>query len=229
MWRMTPRLATATLTATFGLALSFATAPKVEAASVQTYAYDTSGSISGPSGDVPITFVPQSSTGMLTTPGSVVLGEFLTNPLPSTATLTYNDTPFTIDLNIGALNPKSFTSSPNYYAQYEISGVLNGTIGGDGSSSMMATVSSITAVSGTYPPPFPISDLVISAQGIAAPDGSSQGVTMLTGQVLVAGTPPPLGLGNPTPTPEPSTIAIFGLALAGWACHRRLRAKRTGV
>jgi PEP-CTERM motif len=230
MWRMTPRLATATLTATLAFAFAFATAPTSQAASVQTYAYNTWGSISGPSGDVPISFDPQSSTSILTTPGSVVLGEFITNPLPPTATLTYNNTAFSITLNIGAINPNSLSSGPVNDFLYNISGVLNGTIGGDGTSSMMATVTSITAGSSSTPP-FPISDLVIGTQGIGAPSGSAQGVTMLTAQILVAGLPISSGSGpsNPNPTPEPSTIAVFGLALAGWAFHRRTnsRAKAT--
>jgi PEP-CTERM motif len=230
MWRMTPRLATATLTATLALAFAFGADPKVEAATVQTYAYNTSGSISGPSGDVPITYDPQATTSMLSTPGSVNLGEFVTNPLPTTASLTYNDTPFTIFLSVGAFNPNSSTSGPIDNAIYTISGMLNGTISGDGTSSMMATVTSITAGSEPAIPPFPISDLVIAAQGVAAPNGGSQGITMLTGQVLVAGNPvpPPLGLGSPTPTPEPSTIAVFGLALAGWACRRLVRSRAKG-
>jgi PEP-CTERM motif len=228
MWRMTPRLATATLTATLALAFAFGADPKVEAATVQTYAYNTSGSISGPSGDVPITYDPQATTSMLTTPGSVNLGEFVTNPLPTTASLTYNNTPFTILLNVGAFNPNDSFTPPINSFEYQISGTLNGTINGDGTSSMMATVTSITGVGSSSTPPFPISEFTIAAQGIAAPNGSSQGITMLTGQVLVAGDPPPLGLGSPTPTPEPSTIAVFGLALAGWACRRLVRSRAKG-
>jgi len=227
MWRMTPRLATATLTATLALAFLFGNAPKAKAASVQSYAYDTSGGISGPGGFVPISFDPQSATSTLTTPGSIILGQFMTNPLPSTATLTYNDTPFTIALNLGVQGSTNISNSNSVY-QYQISGVLNGMIGGDGSSSMMATVTSITGSGLTTSPPFPISDLVIAAQGIAAPNGSQAGITVLTGQVLIAGNalPPPLGVGSPTPTPEPSTFAVFGIALVGWACHRRSKAKR---
>jgi PEP-CTERM motif len=232
MWRMTPRLATATLTAT--LALTFSTAPGVEAAtmqaaaSVQTYSYSTSGSISGPSYDVPISFTPESGGGMLTTPGSVVLGQFTTGLLPSTATVTYNNTPFTIDLNVSAVNssngyyyPPYYGYNPNVYT-YVISGVLNGSFSGDGTSNMMAMITGITG-SGTgqaTSPPFPISDLQVNLpQGIAGPNGFTQGVTTITAQVLVA------GIGLPSPAPEPSTIAVFGLALAGWACHRRRRAR----
>ena len=217
MWRMTPRLATATLTAM--LAIAPATAPEARAASVQTYAYNTSGSISGPS-NAPITFQPESSTTTLATPGSVVLGQFITNPLPTTASLAYNDTPFSVTLNVGGFNSTSPQTGPVNDTLYTISGVLNGTVSGDGTSSMMATATSISTTGAYSTPPFPISDLVISSQGIVAPNGSTAGVTTLTARVTAAGSPIP---GLPAPAPEPSTIAILGLALAGWAGCRRSR------
>jgi hypothetical protein len=223
MWRMTPRLAIATLTATLAFALE--AAPEAMAATVQSYSYTTFGDISGMTGVQPIEFQGVYNGGTLTTPGSVTLGQFITNPLPATATLTYNDTPFTIDLNVKPMSPANFVPGNNFNTlgyEYVISGVLNGSITGNGISSMMATVTSITGNDfglGTTPP-FPISDLqVIAPQGIVAPNGSIDGVTTLTGQVTV-GDP-----GLPTPAPEPSTIAVFGLALAGWAYRRRSRAR----
>ena len=229
MWRMTPRLATATLTATLALALSIPAVPQARAASVQSYSYTTSGGIDGPSGS-PITFNPQSYSSTLTTPGSFVLGSFTTSPLPPTATLTYNNTPFTIDLNIA---PAGSYVYPYYYGysynpsayQYQISGVLNGSItgatSGSGSSSMFATITSVTGsgLGSTTTPPFPVSDLQFNfPQGIAAAVGSNPSTTTLAGQVTIAGVPL-----LPAPAPEPSTIAVFGLALAGLACRRQLR------
>jgi PEP-CTERM motif len=226
MWRMMHRIATATLTATLALAFAPATAPRAEAAAVQSYSDQTSGTISG-TNTGPITFNPQLYPSQFTTPGTIVIGAFVTNPLPATATLTYNNTPFMIDLNVGATAGFQYYGvgygyNPNTY-QYQISGVLNGSIGGDGTSSMIATVTSITG-SGSglaTTPPFPIADLVISPQGIAAPIGSTEGYTTFTGQVLVAGLP--------SPAPEPSTIAVFGLALAGWACRTRSKARARRV
>jgi hypothetical protein len=229
MWRPTPRLATATLTATLAFAFALATCPLAGAASVQTYAYDTSGSISGPSGNVPITFQPETYTSSLATPGSVVLGDFITNPLPSTATLTYNNTPFSITLYVGSFNVPNSYAGPANETAYKISGMLNGTIGGDGSSSMMATVNAVTTL-GSGTPPFPVSDLVFSTQGIAAPNGSQEGITAFTAQILVAGLPISSsssggGPGSPKTAPEPSTIAVFGLALAGFAWRQRSRSR----
>lgn len=234
MWRMMPRLAIATLTAT--IALACLAAPKAGASAVQSYAYTTTGSIDGPGGNTPISFTPTYS-GTLTTPGSINLGSFVTNPLPPTATLIYNNTPFTIDLNVSAVGtyPSAYGNygynygynygTPTY--QYVISGKLNGSItgatSGSGTSSMFATITSISGNglgTGTAPP-FPISDLVVNLpQGIAAAVGSNQSYTMLTGQVIVAGLP------LPAPAPEPSTFAVFGVALAGLAYRRaRSRAK----
>ena len=225
MWRMTPRLATATLTAT--LALAFSAAGKAEAAALQSYSYSTSGSISGMSGDQPIQFWGAPVGGTLTTPGGFALGEFITNPLPASATLTYDHTPFTIDLIVrDALAPNSAGpgSSPSYFdADYKISGVLNGSITGAGSSDMMATITSISATAGGVggTPPFSASDLQITApQGIIAPNGQNPGFSTLMGQVLVPGLP--------APAPEPASIAVFGVALAGWACCRRSRPKAKG-
>ena len=211
MWRMTPRLAIATLTAT--LALAVAHAPKADAAA--TYSYTTTGSVSGMSGSVPIQFFGLSGTGSLTTPGAFTLGEFVTNPLPPTGTLTYDHTPFTIDVVVH--------DATNYYnTDYKITGELNGSITGAGFSDMLATATSVTAVAGGVSgiPPFPASDLAIVApQAINAPDGSGAGFTTLTGQVLIS------GLGPPSPTPEPTSIAVFGAALGGWLIRRRSRSK----
>ena len=68
-------------------------------------------------------------------------------------------------------------------------------------------------------PPFPPTDLSIAPQGIVAPytPTYTDGITTVYAQVAV--------LGLPSPAPEPSTIAVFGLALAGWAYRRRSRAR----
>jgi hypothetical protein len=218
MWRMTPRLATAALTAT--LALAALSAPKAQASAVQSYSYSTTASL----GDVsngPITLTGVSIYGnQLTTPGAFMLGNFTTNPLPSTATLTYNHTPFTIDLKV---QPAGFSGynygTPSY--DYIIHGELNGSIT-NGSSQMVASITSISGSGSGFnaTPPFPIDALKIALpQGIAAPNGYSYGQTPLIAQVMVAGVP------IATPTPEPTSVAAFAAALAGWGLRRRLRAR----
>jgi hypothetical protein len=217
MWRMMPRLATATLT--FILALALSHAPEVKAATAQSnaadpsYSYTTTGSISGMTGTQPIQFYGLYGSGTLnpTTPSPI--GQFITSPLPATATLTYNNTPFVIDLNV-VTAPGS--PIPNY--DYQITGRLNGYITGDGHSTMMAYVTSITGNdygTGTIPP-FPISELQLSAPlMIAAPNGETSGFSTLTGQLNIPNLPPPLG------APEPASVVLFGTALAGWFFHRR--------
>jgi hypothetical protein len=218
MWRTMPRLATATLTITMALAVS--TTAEIEAATVNpntpastySYSYTTDGSISGMTGRQPIEFYSLSSTINATTPFSI--GLFVTNPLPATARLTYDNTPFVIDLKVP-------TSTGSAY-DYNIAGVLNGSINGVGKSNMYVYITSITGIGDT--PPFPVSELQINApQKIAAPSGENDGFTTLTGQLVIPGLPPPLG------APEPASIVVFGTALAGWLVHRRRSRSKAGL
>jgi hypothetical protein len=218
MWRMMSRLATATLTAT--LALAAASAPKVDASTIQStdptpppYLYITTGSISGMAGNEPIEF--KGTLGALNTTSATSLGEFITNPLPPTATLTYNNTPFVIDLNV-----VTAPGSPIPTYDYQITGVLNGSISGNGSpSSMFASITSITGNDfGTgATPPFPISSLLINGSlQIAAPDGDTKGVSQLMGVLDASSLPPPVL------APEPASVVMFGTVLAGaWLIQRR--------
>jgi hypothetical protein len=217
MWRMMPRLATSTLTFTLALALSHA--PEVKAATAQsfaaepTYSYTTTGSISGMTGTQPIEFYGLYGHGTLnpTTPSAI--GQFITSPLPATATLTYNNTPFVIDLNV-----VTAPGSPIANYDYQIKGVLNGSITGNGQSNMMAYVTSITGNDyGTgATPPFAVSELQLNAPlKIAAPKGETSGFSTLTGQLNIPNLSPPLA------APEPASVVLFGTALAGWFVHRR--------
>ncbi len=227
MWRMMPRLAIATLLAATILA------GEADASAVQSYLYNTSGDIDGNSGSgygFPISFSPQSGPAMLTTPGTFTLGSFTTSPLPTGATLMYDNTPFTINVYVGQVpnnngnyyggyNP--YYPGYNYFSSsyaYKISGVLNGNLQGDGTSTLFPTITSVTG-SGNgsdATPPFPVSDLKFNLpQGIAAPNGTTYGMTTLSAFVDVTGNP------LPAPAPEPTSVAAFALALAGWAWKRR--------
>lgn len=204
-------------------------AADARAAAVQSYMYSTSGSIAGTPGSgygYPISLSTQGDA-MLTTPGTFVLGTITTSPLPTGATLTFDDTPFTIDLGVGAVP----TGSSYYYGYpygyygfnpaytYQISGVLNGALK-DGISTLFPTITSVTGVGST--PPFDPADLKFNLQGIAAPVGTTYGTTTLTASVAVAGNP------LPSPAPEPTSVAIFAAALAGFAWNRRRgRTKRS--
>jgi hypothetical protein len=214
MWRMTPRLATAALTAT--LALAALTAPEAQASSVQSFNYTSSGTISDSSGPAPISFQGVTTPGTLTTPGSFILGEFISmGTLPPSATLTYNNTPFTIDVLVNA-SPIGGSSNGSYY-DYKLSGFLNGSITGAGWTNMMATVTTIGgSPSGpTVMPPFDVSELTVAfPQGITAPMNGNNGISLLTAQVLPA-----------VPAPEPTSMAAFAVGLVGWGLRRRLRAR----
>jgi hypothetical protein len=186
---------------------------------VESYGYTSYGEIANQTGVTPISFTGVNGTQTLTTPGTFTVGTFDTlNILPTTATLTYNNTPYTIDLNV-----TSGTGTGVY--TYVISGNLNGSISGDGTSNMVATVSSITGQSnsssaGMTTPPFPVSDIQINVpQGINAPNmnTNSDGYTTLYGQVVTGSGP-----GLPSPAPEPASIAIFAVGLVGWGLRRRM-------
>jgi hypothetical protein len=190
------------------------------ASTVQSYNYSTDGTIDNQTGVAPITFIGVSSQ-TLTTPGTFSLGQFdAVNILPSSATLTYNNTPFTINLNVG--NGTGFTTT------YVFSGTLNGWITGSGGSDMVATVSSITGgpaagFSSPTSPPFPASDIVMPApQAINAPNAlaGTDGLTSLYAQTIPV-------LIDPIPAPEPASIAVFGLGLAAFVIRRRLTRSRS--
>ena len=221
MGRMTPRLAVATL---------FATAVftgQADASAIQSYMYNTTGDIDGTSGSgygYPISFASQNNNSMLTTPGNFTLGTFTTSPLPTGATLSYDHTPFTINVNVGPVSPNG-SNNYGYYNpypyynnfstaySYTIHGTLNGTLMGDGTSTLFPRITSVTGSGVT--PPFPASDLKFDLQGIAAPVGTTYGSTTLTARVDVTGSP------LPAPAPEPTSVAIFAAALAGFAWNRR--------
>jgi len=224
MRRMTPRLATAALLAALAL-LASSGSRAADAATVQAYAYSTTGDIDGMSGHPPIEFLDQSAQGTLAAPGTFILGSFRANPLPASATLTYDNTPFTIDLHVldKRLPGVAYFPEMSYDSDIKISGVLNGSITGAGVSSMYATVTSVADVAdrGFFgEPPFPVSDIkVVLPQGIAAPDGKSAGMALLAAQVILPGFP------LPAPAPEPTSIAVFAAALAGWALRKKARAR----
>lgn len=200
---------------------------EVSASAVQSYNYTDWGSIDNRAGVAPIYFNGSYSAQSFTTPGTISLGQFDTAAiLPSSATLTYNNTPFTISLNVFTTSATGFNAP---YYTYQINGTLNGSITGAGGSTMVASVSSITGISdyvnGVWTtPPFPVAELQVNApQGINAPNGYNDGITPLYAQVNPT-------LLNPVPAPEPASIAVFGVGLAAWGIRRRIiRSKRPSI
>ncbi|WP_435020623.1 PEP-CTERM sorting domain-containing protein [Tundrisphaera sp. TA3] len=211
MWRTTTRLATSTLIATLALLAT----SEARAAAVKSYSYTTIGSVGAPAstsdyaGSVgPIGFDGVVS-GTMTTPGYFNLGAFTVAALPPSATLTYENTGFTIFL----------TGFGTGYT-YRIDGVLNGTLDGSGASDMIASVTSVTGWGAQGPEsvaPIALTDLrIIAPQAILAPANYQGSRTGFYGQVGP-------GAGLPVPAPEPASIAIVAVGLAAWGLKRRLR------
>ena len=207
MWRMTTRLATAFLPAFLALAL----ASDARGSAVMTYSYSTSGSVGAPDTSVgnapsvgPIGF-DGVSTGSLTSPSFFSLGVFTVAPLPPSASVTYDHTPYTIYL----------TGFGTGFI-YRVDGVLNGV----GKSSMTASVTTVMgwATSQTdSSTPISLDDLkIVAPLTILAPANYLGSRTSLLGQIAP-------GIGLPTPAPEPASVAIVAVGLAAWGLKRRLR------
>jgi len=169
--------------------------------------FSTDGTVGGADGG-PIGFF--GNTGSLLTPGVFSLGQFQAPVLPSSASLTYANTPFSIDV--------TFTTSGGATSDLLINGVLNGTITGNSSSNMLATATSV-AQSGTAPLPFPVNTFSVLGPQTLAPRGLYAGVTDL--YAFISFNP----AGETFPVPEPTTFALFGTMLVGLGLRRRLRAR----
>ena len=191
----------------------------VEAAAIPSYQYTSSAGIDRGSGShsIALTSTPDVQTAAS---GTYNLGVFTTNPLLPGETASYQNTPFSVVLKLfQAASPDSSGSGP-MVAEYGIEGLLNGSIRGDGISTLTPTVRSITTSAGA---PFAASALNFSLPLIAAPYGYTTGVTPLTVSVAYDADGHPL----PAPAPEPSSVAIFAAALVGLAWHRRRATRRS--
>lgn len=170
--------------------------------------YSTDGSVGGPSGG-PVHF--EGTDGSFITPGTFVLGQFETPVLPSSATLTYTNTPFNIDV--------SFSTPSGPASDLIISGLINGTITGNTSSSMVATITSVVQGSESGQLPFPLNTFQVLAPQILAPRGMQGGITNLYAYSS-------FNAAAETLVPEPSTFALFGTVLVGFGVRRWRRAGR---
>jgi hypothetical protein len=138
--------------------------------------------------------------GQFSAPGSFPLGEFVAQPLPAGASLTYSNLPFYLQLNVAPAGTDAFLGG-----QVNIQGVLNGTATGSTSSTVIATITSVTA---SGPLPFPLADLRIDAPQALSPD---QG-TLLTADVVA--------LPSPAPIPEPSGWLVAVVMATGAVLQR---------
>lgn len=225
MTRVTRRLV---LIASFATASTLLVGPTpVGAAAIPTpYTYSTNGNILNDVGVHSISLETNFNTSTTTVPGVFNLGTFTTAPLLTGESTTYQNTPFSIDLRVTPADANVpyfggyFSNTPAY--DYQINGLLNGTIRSDGSSTLFPSITSVTG-SGSITAPFPAEDLNIALPVInATPPNGFEGVTQLTASVNVD----PLGNPLPSPAPEPTSVAAFAAALAGWAWRRRRLAAR---
>lgn len=192
-----------TRTYTLILALAFGgwAAPSTQADPIT---YSTDGSVGGPDGG-PIGWF--NNAGVVLPPGAFSLGQFQTPVLPSSASLTYNNTPFEVDVTF---NSGSSTSG------LVIDGVLNGTVMGNNASNMIASITSINQ-DGSNPLPFPLNTFQVLAPQALAPRGIQGGVTDLFAYVSFN------PAGQTLTTPEPASLALFGTVIVGLGLRHRLR------
>lgn len=171
--------------------------------------YETTGTVGGPDGG-PIAF--EGTYGSVLAPGTFNLGQFEVPVLPDSASLLYSNTPFSIEVNF-------FTGPGSDPAgSLVISGLLNGTITGNTSSDMVASITSIVQGGEPGQLPFPLDTILVLAPQILAPRGVQGGITDLYAYTSF----------NPAGQniPEPSTCALFGTVLVGLGVRRWRRLGR---
>ena len=188
-----------------------------QASPTPVFSYETSGTVGGLTTG-PIMFIGNSSSETssngVVLPGAIDLGQFQTLPLPTGATLTLNNTPFTIDLKQGAAPDlgQPITKAPDV----TISGVLNGSLGSDNSTTLQAQITSATQA-WPGPVPFDLNALTAASPILINPGGIGNGISGLA-----------VSVPNSIPSsffniPEPTTLAMFATALVGLGFRRRLR------
>jgi hypothetical protein len=181
------------------------------------YYYSTTGDVGGLTTG-PITFTGNNSSGPSSNgtalPGAIDLGQFQSQPLPPGATLTLNETPFTINLKQWAApSPgEPITNAPDE----TISGVLNGSINGNNATTLMAQITSVKQVQ-PGPVPLDLSSLTTASPVLINPSGIGNGISGFAASVP---TSIPTSFFN---IPEPTTLAMFATALVGLGFRRRLR------
>jgi len=206
-------------TMVMALGLTAWTASDAQADPIITYS--TAGTIdttTGISGVGPaISYIPVTEN-TVNAPSALSLGSFQVAGLTGTQTTTYDNTPFKISFFVNSIG--GATPDPNE-TPITISGVLNGTITGKNQSTVVAKFDTPTKSvfkTGAFSDTFKITDSPLSL----VPSTTNSGLTSAQAHikadpVSVTGPPP---IGGTTQTPEPTSIALFGLAIGGLALHR---------
>ncbi|WZO98325.1 PEP-CTERM sorting domain-containing protein [Isosphaeraceae bacterium EP7] len=196
------------------LATIAVTAGSSRADSLKSYMnYNTSGTIdsAGVTGTPVISF-NSVAAGSFTAPSSFSLGEFLVSgALPDDQVTTYTNTKFSITLGISKVNGS--VPLPNE-TPFTLTGVLNGSITGTSQSDVVATFDPVPV--GTFRTGDFLNTLKVLDSNISlVPSTTNGGRTTAQAQITTTAA-----------VPEPTSVAIFLSALAGFGMLRRSRAGR---
>jgi hypothetical protein len=197
--------------AVLALAVLAWNAPRAQADGILNYHTSGGPGTANITGSPAISFVPVQN-GSVDTASNVSLGTFVVAALPSGHSTTYDNTPFSL-----SLIPDSFNAAMVQDTPVEIHGFLNGTVSGANQSSVRVTFDPLTTNG------FPIGNAtgalnLSNSQELLVPSSVNGGQTTLQAQVSTL-------VVNPTPAPEPSTIALF-LSMVGGLGLRRVVQKR---
>jgi hypothetical protein len=210
----------------FSAAILFGS-PALRAAPIATdINYSTTGWVGNPYGpsSTPIGFIGVDRT--IPDFHWIDLGKFHVSPLPGIPTI-FTDTPFGIEFRAPAFNKTE--SDPKWgfkvsYGTFTVLGRLNGTLGINGQSDVVATVDKVVAGPGPYQV-LPAAGLHVSGLPFAQSD-------IRVPQVIDLSTGPYLGrfVGvTAQVVPEPSSSLVFllaGSALGAWRLRGGGRARR---
>jgi hypothetical protein len=193
--------------------------------------YNTVGSTigtTGVTGAPVITFIPATGStktdtnAQVQTPSNMSLGQFEVAAPAAGSSTTYTNTPFTINLSPTAVNGTALTGAD--LTPIQITGHLNGTVAGPGQTDVTAAFDPLTSSQSQFTTGLYSQTLALSTSSLAlVPSATNNGDATVQGHVA-SQTP----LANAAP--EPSTVALFAVTLAGLAGWRaRSRSRRAAA
>jgi hypothetical protein len=175
------------------LALAGLAAPTARADAIS---YSTAGSVATPAGATPgLVYFNGFNNYNADTTAPLNLGTFVMSTLAKSNAATYANDPFQI--LVTSQGQTEF-----------INGVLNGSTGSN--PAMTATITSINPIDPSKTFPFQVKLPLNTPMTLAVTDGTSPGMTSLVGA-------------SPAAIPEPSSVAVFAVAMGGFGLWSRRR------